>query len=95
MPQPNALLIRAVREVADSFNDALQVILLEVAHLRLYGGLSRDEAEHLARLSIAADKAAMLSRIVFGFGANEELGEATQSNVAGEESAAPGRNAAD
>ena len=68
MSQPDALLMRAVRETADSFNDALQVILLEVEFLAHHKDPGGAEAVHLARLTAAAHKAARLSHAIFGSG---------------------------
>ncbi|MCI0628236.1 MAG: hypothetical protein L0387_42390 [Acidobacteria bacterium] len=64
MTKPDALLLRAVRETADSLNDALQIVLLEGAVL--YGAVKREGVPRLDTLMTAARKAACLSKAIFG-----------------------------
>ncbi len=68
MPDPNPLIIQAVREAAESFNDLLQVIVLESHLLAENHRLSPETAERVARIARAARAAADLSRSLLGEG---------------------------
>lgn len=62
------LMIQAVREAAESFNDLLQIIVLESHALAQNGVLDSEAAERAARIERAARAAADLSRTIFGQG---------------------------
>lgn len=66
MAKPDALLLRAVRETAESLNEALQVVLLEGA--LLYRAVGSERTKRLDTLMAAASKAAWLSKAIYGEG---------------------------
>lgn len=66
MAKPDPLMIQAVREAAESFNDLLQVIILESHLLVQDHRLNPETAERAARVAHAARAAANLSRSLFG-----------------------------
>lgn len=66
MPKPDPLIIQAVREAAESFNDSLQVLVLESHALAQDHTLNQETAERVARIVRAARQAADLSRTLFG-----------------------------
>ena len=66
MPEPDPLIIQALREAAESFNDSLQVLVLESHLLTQDQRLHPEAAERVARIARAARAAADLSRSLFG-----------------------------
>lgn len=68
MPKPDPLIIQAAREAAESFNDLLQVIVLESHLLAQDHRLSPETAKRVASIASVACAAADLSRSLFGGG---------------------------
>ena len=66
MSKPNPLIIQALREAAESFNDSLQVLVLESHSLAQNHRLDPETAERVARIARAAHTTADLSRSLFG-----------------------------
>jgi len=66
MANNDPLMIRATREAAETFNDLLQVILMEAEFLARHDHVKGDAVLRLARLVEAARKAASLSRATWG-----------------------------
>ena len=66
MPESDPLMTQALRDSAASFNNLLQIILIEVDLLSRNGCVEQDAKERLRRISDAARKAAILSRSIFG-----------------------------
>ena len=66
MPEPDPLLIQAVREAAESFNDLLQVIVCESHALAHNSRLDPETTERAVRIARAAREAANVSRSFFG-----------------------------
>lgn len=65
---PGPLLIQAVREAAESFNDLLQVIILESHMLVDHGKLDKETDARVARIATAARAAVDLSHSLLGEG---------------------------
>lgn len=66
MPRPDPLIIQALKEAAESFNDSLQILVLESHALTQNHRLDSETAERVARIARAARQAADLSRSLFG-----------------------------
>ena len=62
MSKPDPLIIQAVREAAESFNDLLQVIVLESHAMANQDKLDEETAARVARIAKAARAAVDLSR---------------------------------
>ncbi len=66
MSKPDPSMLQAFRKAADSFNDLLQIVVLE-SELLAQTRLSPEETkQRLARIVEAARKAVDLSRSIFG-----------------------------
>lgn len=68
MPKPDPLIVQALREAAESFNDSLQILVLESYAVAQDHRLAPETAERVARIARAARLAADLSRTLFGHG---------------------------
>ena len=66
MVKPDPLIIQAVREAAEAFNDLLQIIVLESHALAQSDRLDSETAEQAARIARTARAAADLSQSIFG-----------------------------
>ena len=66
MSQPDALMARAIKEAAESFNELLQVIICESYTLSRINSLTPEAAARALRISEAARKAVQVNRSIFG-----------------------------
>jgi hypothetical protein len=81
MRKPDPLLIQAVREAAESFNDQLQIIVSESYALAHHSKLDKETAARVARIVRAAHAAVELSRSLLGEG-NEGQNQSPPSRPA-------------